>query len=146
MKKLTNKSGFTLIEIIVVLIIVGILASIALPNLFSNIVKAKGEEALASISSWRPSVEACIQAHPAAEANCAVGGANAVALPASTSFTYAAAFAITNGFTDYGITASGVAAQGVPVADTITIARGAVKTNATNAYGAVTCTSTFGAC
>lgn len=41
-----NKSGFTLIEIVVVLVIVGVLAAIALPNLFSNIQKSRGGSGL----------------------------------------------------------------------------------------------------
>jgi type IV pilus assembly protein PilA len=64
--------GFTLIEIIVVLIIVGVLASIALPNLFSNVSKSKGAEALASMSHYKADTEACVQAHqPTATAACA---------------------------------------------------------------------------
>jgi type IV pilus assembly protein PilA len=60
MKNLKNKSGFTLIEIIVVLIIIGILVAIALPNLFSNIPKSQGSTALASADAYKTVLEQCL--------------------------------------------------------------------------------------
>ncbi len=61
MKKFNNKSGFTLIEIIVVMIIVGILAAIALPNLFQNVAKSHGVQALTLLDSYKTPVEAYYQ-------------------------------------------------------------------------------------
>jgi type IV pilus assembly protein PilA len=63
MKKYNNKSGFTLIEIIVVLIIVGVLAAIALPNLFSNIAKGKGGQALVSLDNAKTMMESYYTLH-----------------------------------------------------------------------------------
>ena len=56
---LKRKKGFTLLEIIIVVIIVGVLASLALPRLFSTVEYSRSTEALASIGSIRGSMERC---------------------------------------------------------------------------------------
>jgi len=59
LKKLNQKSGFTLLEIIVVIIIVGVLASVALPKLFSTIEFSRSTEALNALGVIRKSVDRC---------------------------------------------------------------------------------------
>lgn len=61
--KLHNKSGFTLLEIIIVIIIIGVLASLALPRLFSTVEYSRSTEALASIATIRSSLERCYLQH-----------------------------------------------------------------------------------
>lgn len=58
MKK-NNKSGFTLLEIIIVIIIVGVLASLALPRFFSTVEFSKSTEALNMMAAIRQSMERC---------------------------------------------------------------------------------------
>ena len=48
-----NRTGFTLIELIIVIVIVGILAVIAIPRYFANIRKGKRAEAVATLRSIR---------------------------------------------------------------------------------------------
>lgn len=79
MKKIQNKSGFTLIEIIVVLIIVGVLASIALPNIFGNIQKSKSSQALSMMDSYKDVMESCLASNSSIAPNtapCTLAGQN----------------------------------------------------------------------
>ena len=57
MKPMTKKSGFTLLEIIIVVIIVGVLASLALPKFFSTVEFSRAQEALAGIATIRGGLE-----------------------------------------------------------------------------------------
>ena len=59
MKQLKKGSGFTLLEIIIVIIIVGVLASLALPKFFSTVEYSRGTEAITAISTIRQSMERC---------------------------------------------------------------------------------------
>ena len=54
-----NKKGFTLLEVIIVIIIIGVLASLALPRLFSTVEYSRATEALNTMSSMRQSMERC---------------------------------------------------------------------------------------
>lgn len=54
-----NKGGFTLLEVIIVIIIVGVLASLALPRFFSTVEYSRATEAMQSLATVRQSVERC---------------------------------------------------------------------------------------
>jgi len=88
--RLNQKSGFTLLEIIIVIIIVGVLASLALPRFFSTVEFSRSTEALASMSSIRGSVERCYLAQGGTYAGCTMGVVD-IANPGSSpgaNFTY----------------------------------------------------------
>ena len=62
MKLKQSKGGFTLLEIIIVIIIVGVLASLALPRFFATVEFSKSAEALTALGVLRDSVERCYTA------------------------------------------------------------------------------------
>ena len=59
MHRYQAKSGFTLLEVIIVIIIIGVLASLAMPRFFSTIEYSKGTEAMQSLAIIRQSIERC---------------------------------------------------------------------------------------
>ncbi len=99
------QKGFTLIEIMVVVAIIGIIASIALPSYTDYVKKGKAAEATSNLADLRLKMEQCFQDnldYTLCAANCA---------PASGAkyFAYACTPAPTT--STYTIVASGVAAE-----------------------------------
>lgn len=54
-----NKKGFTLLELIIVLVVVGALASVALPKYFKTIEYARNLEAVRNLSIIRQALQTC---------------------------------------------------------------------------------------
>jgi len=77
-----NQKGFTLIEIMVVVAIIGILASIALPNYTDYVKKGKAAEATATLASARVKMEQFFQD------NRTYAGGPCTTLAAGKYFTY----------------------------------------------------------
>ena len=53
MRKLANRKGFTLVELMIVVAIIGILAAIAIPNFLNFRLKAKASEAKSNLGAIR---------------------------------------------------------------------------------------------
>ena len=77
------QQGFTLIELMIVVAIIGILAAVAIPQYKDYTVKAKAGNALTSVDALKTAVALCIQELGAAT-NCS---ANSNGIPANASFS-----------------------------------------------------------
>lgn len=91
------QSGFTLIELMIVVAIIGILAAVAIPQYQDYTIKAKVGKALTAVDSIKTAVALCAQEAGGVLTDCDAGS-NGV--PATTSFTATkevASVTITNG-------------------------------------------------
>lgn len=108
----SKQEGFTLIELMIVIAIVGILAAIAVPTYGTYAMKAKFSEVVAMTAAYKTGVVACAQdgscvASPSALGGIALGTGT---MPSSTTTDFLASIAVSP---EGVITATAVSAGGL---------------------------------
>jgi len=100
--------GFSLVELLVVVAIIGILAAIAVPQYSDYVTRSKITEATATLSEHRVRMEQFFQDNRTYAGACTAG--TVAPVPTGRYFTYACSALTATTFT---VTATGVAAEGM---------------------------------
>lgn len=140
MRTMNNRSGFTLLEILVVIIIVGVLASVAMPTLFRNVERSRSTEALNTLGVMKRAMDGCSMQFGGDYTNCGTWDAIGMTDPSSAAGAGGSHFdytftAVGNG--TFTITATRVALDSGNVGDTIVVAQaagGAIARSGTAAF------------
>lgn len=100
--------GFTLVELLVALVVLGVLAGVALPTFLDSIRKGRRSEAFAALSAVQQSQERWRANNPSYAATLGSGGLN---LAATTSGGYYGVALVSAGATGYVASATAVAGK-----------------------------------
>ena len=123
-----KNNAFTLLEITIVIIVIGILASIALPRFLKTMELSRATEALAQLSAIRRAMDRCYLLSNTTYNSCAnftdLDLENPNTVP-NAHFTYGLG---TPGATNFTITATRNSLDGGDTASTITITENGTKT------------------
>ena len=107
-----NQKGFTLIELMIVVAIIGILAAVALPAYQNYTKKAYFSEVILATAPYKAGVQTCILTNPISACDTGVKG-----IPTSTSTEVVASVAVTDGV----ILVTPKAVNGLIATDTYTL-------------------------
>ncbi|KHN58859.1 type IVa pilus major pilin TapA [Aeromonas hydrophila] len=110
-----KQSGFTLIELMIVVAIVAILAAIALPAYQTYTKKAKFSEVVAATGAFKTAIEVCAQTTAAPDGTLATCDSGSNGVPADVSAANGNVASVTVNATTNAITATAVGASGTPV-------------------------------
>ena len=136
MKKMTNKAqkGFTLIELMIVVAIIGILAAVALPAYQQYTAKAAYSEVILAVTPYKTAVGVCVLKNPIADCDLGSNG-----IPLTTSSYAVASVAVSNGV----ITVTPNAVKGITAANTYVLTpTGGVTAGSPITAWTETCTGT----
>ena len=103
-----RRRGFTLVELLVVVAVIGILSAIAVPQYSDYVTRSKITEATATLSEHRVRMEQFFQDNRTYAGACTAG--TVAPTPTGRYFTYACSNLAA---TTYTVTATGVASQGM---------------------------------
>jgi prepilin-type N-terminal cleavage/methylation domain-containing protein len=138
-----KSAGFTLMEILIVMIIIGVLAGAALPQLFRRVESVKAGEALENMGAVKHAIEACAMARDNNFTACndfAILGMTDPSYSATTNAAAHFSYAITTAAGSFQILSTRNTTDNGTGTDTVTLSRaatGAVTRAGTTAFAGV---------